>query len=723
MTQKTIKHSFWSLLDAYGKIEIPIIQRDYAQGRKTKEVEKIRTAFLHSLFDILCVPSKTIELDFIYGALAGKVQDATSEKEEGHIFVPLDGQQRLTTLFLLHWYVAYREGRLGEVQEELGKFCYETRSSARDFIGRLCAEEFAIVDDIVKYIREEAAWFANEWELDPTVSGMLVMLGAIEAVYNEKYTASLLDRLIKEKCVQFYFVPLKNFGLTEELYVRMNARGKSLTPFENFKSTFYKTLQDKTNLLEKIKDKMEYAWVEKLWEYRHAEEHITDQQFLNVYTFVTKSLIYFDMKESLQSKLDIEPLSAEIIQQVYGENEEHLHFLCFVFDHIKELAACSFVPRPWSEDKLTLGDLFKTLIKEGESGVSATIHILLFALLRFTYKQRDKEEKEWNTAYLQDYLRVVRNLSHNTRDKAEREQVRIFKTTEKLIGKDVYANLFKEDLLGFYAPQMKEERFKARLIQEKVLSKEVIFALEDKKVLEGNLTALFLALQASDEEEFKEKQSKEFDLADINATDLTKLVCYWEKMIEGECRPIWGELLLTGHYQENEWRVYSDDNYNTTSKQQAEHYQKQAAIMMLSKKFWLSEYSELENYLLARQKEDVKQLLEKTKWQEEYLLGLTKKEELYLLYVATRRILGEKAEDFFHGNYNFGWLPKIKDFRQFFNKENAHKDYVVFQTYRSQFRYNAGLNKKHTPTILLTSPNEIKDNNDLYTKLKEWVEK
>ena len=51
-------------------------------------------------------------------------------------FEPLDGQQRLTTLFLLHWYLASRSGRLGDPQAWTS-FTYATRPSARLFCERL----------------------------------------------------------------------------------------------------------------------------------------------------------------------------------------------------------------------------------------------------------------------------------------------------------------------------------------------------------------------------------------------------------------------------------------------------------------------------------------------------------------------------------------------------------------------------------------------------------
>ena len=89
--------SFWDFLNQYN-IEIPIIQRDYAQGRKGKET--LREMFLRNLKNAmdnnLSDKQEILILDFVYGSVKnGKLQ-------------PLDGQQRLTTLWLLHWYVALR---------------------------------------------------------------------------------------------------------------------------------------------------------------------------------------------------------------------------------------------------------------------------------------------------------------------------------------------------------------------------------------------------------------------------------------------------------------------------------------------------------------------------------------------------------------------------------------------------------------------------------------
>ena len=121
------KISFWNLIssNAIKKICIPTIQRDYALGHR-KEVYK-RNSFLNALKEAVCEKTE-LPLDFVYG-----VDNET-------MFIPLDGQQRLTTLWLLHWYIAYKSGMLyyPEIQDVFTKFSYETRISSSDFCRSLC---------------------------------------------------------------------------------------------------------------------------------------------------------------------------------------------------------------------------------------------------------------------------------------------------------------------------------------------------------------------------------------------------------------------------------------------------------------------------------------------------------------------------------------------------------------------------------------------------------
>ena len=85
--------TFWKTINTY-RIVIPRIQRDYVQGRKTRLVENARDALLTDIHES-CSTGEPTSLNFVYGKVEGPEGD--------ELFLPLDGQQRLTTLFLLHW--------------------------------------------------------------------------------------------------------------------------------------------------------------------------------------------------------------------------------------------------------------------------------------------------------------------------------------------------------------------------------------------------------------------------------------------------------------------------------------------------------------------------------------------------------------------------------------------------------------------------------------------
>ena len=75
----------------------------------------------------------------------------------------------------------------------------------------------------IKNLSEEIvdqAWFPLDWKKDPTISSMLVMLDAIQVEFAD--TQGIWDRL-KNKAITFYFLPIKDMGLTDELYISGNS--------------------------------------------------------------------------------------------------------------------------------------------------------------------------------------------------------------------------------------------------------------------------------------------------------------------------------------------------------------------------------------------------------------------------------------------------------------------------------------------------------------------
>ncbi len=209
-----------------GRILIPMIQRPYAQGRKSQQ--SIREKFLQDIFGTLENPNiGKLELNFIYGTFI--------EEGEAGSFELLDGQQRLTTLFLLHWYFAAIEHLLDSSNNMpiyLQKFEYQTRTTSTDFLRKLFTAKISI-DEMPSKALRKASWYSKSFDKDSTVDSMLRMLDAISMQYTKAHIKPTYEDLNK---LQFYVLELKGFGLSEELFIKMNARGLQLTPFENFKA-------------------------------------------------------------------------------------------------------------------------------------------------------------------------------------------------------------------------------------------------------------------------------------------------------------------------------------------------------------------------------------------------------------------------------------------------------------------------------------------------------
>ena len=167
MEKKMTTYTFWKLMNEMS-IEIPIIQRDYAQGRLDPKTTEIREILLGTILNAL-ERSEPLDFDFVYGSIR--------KDGDNKVLLPLDGQQRLTTLFLLHWYLAVDNNSLDDtVSSILEKFSYSTRVSSREFCNTLANSTVELSKDITvsKQIREKN-WYYTAWDNDPTIKAMLNM--------------------------------------------------------------------------------------------------------------------------------------------------------------------------------------------------------------------------------------------------------------------------------------------------------------------------------------------------------------------------------------------------------------------------------------------------------------------------------------------------------------------------------------------------------------------
>lgn len=506
---ETVLYSFMDIFDTafeeggktvqLKKIVIPIIQRNYAQGRKSPEVDRVRSRFLDSLYK--AVTEKPLTLDFIYGDI----------DEEGNM-IPLDGQQRLTTLFLLHWYAAKKCNVPEEEYKFLNNFSYETRYSARYF----CSVIVDYTPEFKKTVSEEIinqGWFPLDWEKDPTISSMLVMLDAIDEKF--KNIADLWEKL-KEKCITFYFLPIKDMGLTDELYIKMNSRGKPLTQFEHFKAELEREIRRiDESLAERILHKIDVEWTDLLWEYRNSgsgsyEDNIIDDEFLRYFRFIC-DIICYRQKESPQGRSNDE---FDLLQAYFssktlhaGDNIKTLEnfFDCWInipkyenpekFYENPEAFLASFMSKEHEKKKIKneqnlnifLDCLHSYSDKTGKFPLNRIV--LLYAITFYLQHMNDVTPSEFARR-----IRIVNNLIQNSpdevTDRAERSRIpAILAEVDKIILTGTIDDSIENN---FNANQLAEELEKIKYLAENSEKEETLFELEDHDLLKGQISIIGL---------------------------------------------------------------------------------------------------------------------------------------------------------------------------------------------------------------------------------------
>lgn len=258
------------------RIVIPQIQRDYVQGREDKK--EVRQPFLSAIKEHLDTDS-SLNLDLIYGYFRNDEQD----------FIPLDGQQRLTTLFLLHWYLACHDGRHDEFSKIFyaggqAHFLYQTRPSSSAFCEALCkkgisAEAIQNAKIKISDLIREAAFFRDYWYFDPSVQSMLTMIDAIHTIFAD--TTGYYHKLVPcneeaLKPITFDYLDLDDLDSSDMLYIRMNDRGLPLSSFDTFKASLEHYMQITGHLsMQQFLENIDVAWTNLVWDEKRPEDFDT----------------------------------------------------------------------------------------------------------------------------------------------------------------------------------------------------------------------------------------------------------------------------------------------------------------------------------------------------------------------------------------------------------------------------------------------------------------
>lgn len=473
-------------------ITIPRIQRAYAQGRSDAHAVKTRERFLSAIHAGLM--NNGLTLDFIYGNI-----------QNGEL-IPLDGQQRLTTLWLLHWYADRKEGIN---DKRLARFSYNTRYSARDFLVKLVDYKPTLETCISDEIRNEG-WFPMGWINDPTVRGMLSMLDEIQTRF-----ADIDDLWNKLDKINFYFRDIEEMKLTDDIYIKMNSRGKPLTDFEHFKAELLKVIRsenDNDATAKRIGIKIDREWTNLLWIYRD-KYNLVDNGFLNFFRMTSLILIY--KSDNSSSDFDLED-DFSLPESLYKNQPQNIAFLEDAFDYIVSIQNKSVLSHsllPDSIDNFFNSYLAKDYHENGKVIVPQQITDLNIFRGVLTGAALSKNTPYWLIMlysfliYLKNYdeikeidfrrrLRVVVNLLKNSRNEvvdtpnsdAGNRMPAILRQVENII---LYGEIAESITINdevrqnFNVIQMEEERQKLQFTNEHPEHSASLFQLEDYYLLQG----------------------------------------------------------------------------------------------------------------------------------------------------------------------------------------------------------------------------------------------
>lgn len=736
-------YTLLSLCKAYQKIEIPIIQRNYVQGND----KTIRRHFVKYLVKAVTKQSP-VELDFVYGAerqdtqLTDNCAPNNCAPQVGKVLIPLDGQQRLTTLWLLHGYLLALEQvnnnpeQLSPEEREaqcqlLARFVYETRQSAKDFCGYWLQEvtECAcqeLVETPSKYLRN-CAWFDPEWEKEGTVTAMLGMLDEVATKRAElqEVPFSRLD------CIRFYYLPIEKFGLSNELYIRMNARGEQLTSFEHFKSSFYKVIQDHQSL-SAIKEKMEYDWVDALWQYRPKDTHVTDHPFMKCLSFVTEVLHIKGYDKGTEDN----------IESVYKDTDAvtYLEQTLDCVENLKGIQYANLLKDSDTKKTLSFQEILSQMLKDGLKTVNQ--RILLYTAIAYLQHHNTVDG-------IVPLLRVVRNLSTNT-VKQLRDLDKIYPSLDELVQvPNIYDYLaqLQGSISGFSDNQLEEEKAKAQLRLARPDVNTLLDEIED--FFSGKIFNLLCEVAETKTLNEWVEQPQRIDLDTLQRTfkayqSLSEMQIgvspqkenySFQKPKHSGFREILGDLLMTDIYQAANKRYYCIPDWQTARpmfhfiKGYANFCQEERASLALET---------LTAYCEKVEREEIQDLIAQTQGN---LSALTHPgKQLFVYYVITRRLMHLSAHYFFaQGNpckrlNNFAWLPLPPaqqadvTYRSLFTRgisfsktggETAATQ-MIYQKYNKNFA--SALGKWDTiPPECSNYPNYDQLTSDPLSSLKEWA--
>lgn len=263
------EYTLSALFSGDRKIVIPDLQRDYCWGDPDKTLVR---DFVNNLIqsEKNIDESDTLNLGVVYGY----------EQPKGHIQL-CDGQQRITTLFLLLGMLNRKSADNEFKQLLISDFelerddkepylQYAIRESSLYFLSDLVCQFFLTSDIATVSEIEKSPWYFNEYRHDPSIQSMLHALTTIESLLadQDEQWCKRFGNFITTK-LRLLYVDLENRSNGEETFVVINTTGEPLSATQNLKPLVCEALINaehakRNNIYEQWEDMENWFWLKRL---------------------------------------------------------------------------------------------------------------------------------------------------------------------------------------------------------------------------------------------------------------------------------------------------------------------------------------------------------------------------------------------------------------------------------------------------------------------------
>jgi len=244
---KGLLGSIFSDFQRFQKADIPNID----SGTDSLELKQLNSDFA----DFYRQRNHSSNIGFIYAY--------SDQQYEGRYFL-IDGQQRITTVYLVLMLLASRTGKVSDFEKNycvrgLPKLDYLVRESACSFLRQL-------VPYVLKNSNadiEDQSWYLNSYKNDITVKNILKNIAVIEDWLEGEEIDETHFYQYLNSYTEFWYFDTNISAQGENLYIYLNARGEQMQGNENLKAELLSQLtsiEDKNKMGREWENWQDFFW-------------------------------------------------------------------------------------------------------------------------------------------------------------------------------------------------------------------------------------------------------------------------------------------------------------------------------------------------------------------------------------------------------------------------------------------------------------------------------